>query len=190
MKYDCSNIHKLHWRLDYTIAVITSQIKQRMELLIYFIISVEPISNKDARSRGIIITWWRHQMKTFSALLSLCVGNSPVPGEFPSQRPVTRSFDVFFDLHLNKRLSKQSWGWWFQTSSCSLWRHCYDLFFQWRHTVLLDTIHFHSISNMALLCCNEPCCNKHINNVVPPINGFLCQANDTTTYTSVKLYAT
>ena len=51
---------------------------------------------------------WRHQMETFSALLTICAGNSPVPGEFPSQRPVTRSFDVFFNLHLNKRLSKQS----------------------------------------------------------------------------------
>ena len=46
-------------------------------------------------------------METFSALLVLCAGNSPVTGEFPSQRPVTRNFDVFFDLHLNKRLSKQ-----------------------------------------------------------------------------------
>ena len=34
-------------------------------------------------------------METFSALLAICVGNSPVPGEFPAQRPVTRSFDVF-----------------------------------------------------------------------------------------------
>ena len=42
--------------------------------------------------------WWRHQMETFSALLAICAGNSPVPGEFPAQRPVTRSFDVFFDL--------------------------------------------------------------------------------------------
>ena len=41
---------------------------------------------------------WRHQMETFSALLALCAGNSPVTGEFPSQRPVTHSFDVFFDL--------------------------------------------------------------------------------------------
>ena len=47
-----------------------------------------------------------------------------VPGEFPAQRPVTRSFDVFFDLRLNKRLSKQSWGWWFETLSRPLWRHC------------------------------------------------------------------
>ena len=46
-------------------------------------------------------------METFSALLALCVGNSPVTGEFPLQRPVTRIFDVFFDARLNKRLSKQ-----------------------------------------------------------------------------------
>ena len=44
-------------------------------------------------------------METFSVLLALCVGNSPVKGEFPPQRPVMESFDVFFDL-------------------CSLWRHC------------------------------------------------------------------
>ena len=69
-------------------------------------------------------SWWRHQMETFSALLTLCVGNSPVTGEFATQRPLTRSFHVFFDLRLNKRLSKHSWVWWFETPSCSLWRHC------------------------------------------------------------------
>ena len=46
-----------------------------------------------------------------------------VTGEFFTQRPVTRSFDVFFDLRLNERLSKQSWGWWFETPSLPLWRH-------------------------------------------------------------------
>ena len=66
---------------------------------------------------------WRHQMETFSALLAICAGNSPVTGEFPTQRPVTRSFDVYFDLCPNERLSKQSWGWWFETLSRSLWRH-------------------------------------------------------------------
>ena len=69
-------------------------------------------------------SWWRHQMETFFALLAFCAGNSPVTSEFPAQRPVTRSFDVFFDLHLRKRLSNQSWCWWFETPSCSLWRHC------------------------------------------------------------------
>ena len=72
----------------------------------------------------LIPAWRRHLMETFAALLALCAGNSPVPGEFPAQRPVTRSFDVFFDLCLNKRLSKQSWGWWFETPSRLLWRHC------------------------------------------------------------------
>ena len=55
-----------------------------------------------------VIAWWRHQMETLSELLAICAGNSPVTGEFPSHRPVPRSFDVFFDLHLYKRLSKHS----------------------------------------------------------------------------------
>ena len=71
-------------------------------------------------------TWWRHQKETFSALLAICARNSTVTGEFPAQRPVTRSFHVCLDLRLNKRLSKQSWGWWFETPTRSLWRHCND----------------------------------------------------------------
>ena len=58
------------------------------------------------------------------ALLALCVRNSTVNVEFPSQRPVMQSFDVFFHLCLNKRLSKQSWDWWFEMPSWSLWCHC------------------------------------------------------------------
>ena len=75
----------------------------------------------------LISAWWRHQMETFSALLAIWVGNSPVTCEIPAQRPVTRSFDVFFDLRLNIRLSKQSWGWWFEMPSRPLWRHCNGL---------------------------------------------------------------
>ena len=71
-----------------------------------------------------IESWWRHQMETFSVLLAICAGNSLVTREFPTQRPVTQSFDVFFDLRPNKRLSKQSRGWWFETLPCSLWCHC------------------------------------------------------------------
>ena len=59
-----------------------------------------------APNRQLDITWWRHQMETFSALPALCEGNPPITGGFSSQRPVTRSFDVFFDLRPNKRLSK------------------------------------------------------------------------------------
>ena len=68
-------------------------------------------------------TWRRHQLVTLSALLATCAGNSAVTGGFPSQRPVTRSFAVFFDLRLNKRLSKQPWSYCFETPSHPLWRH-------------------------------------------------------------------
>ena len=70
------------------------------------------------------IAWLRHQMETFSALLAICAGNSSVTGEIPAQRLVAGSFNVIFDLRLNKRLSKQSWGWWSETPSRSFWRHC------------------------------------------------------------------
>ena len=82
-------------------------------------------------------------METFSALLAICVGNLPVPGEFPAQRPVTRSFDVFFDLRLNKRLGKQSWGWWFETLSRPLWRHP-------NHNAILR--HHGAVSQVCMFC--------------------------------------
>ena len=63
-------------------------------------------------------------MKTFSALLAFCEGNSPATGEFPSQRPMTRNFDIVFYVHLNKRLGKQSSRRWFETPWHPLWRHC------------------------------------------------------------------
>ena len=85
--------------------------------------------------KGFRVAWCRHQMETFSALLALCAGNSSVTGEFPSQRPVTQSFDIFFDFRLNTRLSKQSWGWWFERTSWSLWRHCNGLSFAQRKAV-------------------------------------------------------
>ena len=71
-------------------------------------------------NEGKALSWWRHQIES---LLALCEGNSPITGEFSSQRPVTRSFDVFFNLCLSKQLSKQSGRRWFETPSCSLWRH-------------------------------------------------------------------
>ena len=59
-------------------------------------------------------------METFSALLARCAGNSPVTGEFPSQRALTRNYDAFFELRLNKWLICR----WLDTPSRSLWRHC------------------------------------------------------------------
>ena len=70
---------------------------------------------------------WRHQMEIFCALLTIYAGNSLVTGEFPAQRPMTRSFDVFFDLRQNKQLSKQWWGWWFEAPLHQLLRHCNDV---------------------------------------------------------------
>ena len=75
------------------------------------------------------VSWLHHQMEAFFASLALAAENSPVTGEFPTKGPVTRSFDILFVLRLNKWLSKESWGWWFETPSRSLWRfnlfvHC------------------------------------------------------------------
>ena len=83
-------------------------------------------------------------METFSALLAFCVGNSTVPGEFPTRRPVTRNFDVFFDLRLSKPLSKQWWGWWFEMLSCPLWRHRNGCIY-FHVTVAFAAVHIQSI---------------------------------------------
>ena len=66
-------------------------------------------------------------METFSALLAICTRNSTVIGEIPSQKPVTRNGDIFFDLRLNKRFSKQSKRQWFETQPRPLWHHCNDI---------------------------------------------------------------
>ena len=100
--------------------------------------------------------WWRHQMEIFSALLAICAGNSPVPGEFPAQRPVTRSFDVFFDLRRIKRLNKQSWGWWFETLSHPLRRH----------------------SNEKCPCCTLSWAKVSFDNQNPYENRYLCINDD------------
>ena len=71
-----------------------------------------------------IIAWWRHQMKTFSGYWPFVWGIHRSPMKSPHKG--LWSFDIFFDLRLNKRLSKQWWSWWFDVLSCSLWRHCND----------------------------------------------------------------
>ena len=70
----------------------------------------------------ILLSLWRHQMETFSVWLALCARNSPATVEFPAQRPVTQSFN--FSMIYAWINSKQSWSWWFETPSRSLWRHC------------------------------------------------------------------
>ena len=80
------------------------------------------LSKLEQNDRPIADAWLRHRMETFSALLAICAGNSPVP-EVPGQGQWRGAFFFFFDLRLNKRLSKQSWCWWFETLSRPLWRH-------------------------------------------------------------------
>ena len=70
------------------------------------------------------VSWWRHQMETFSASLALCAGNSPVPVNSPHKGQWRGALTFFMICALNKRLSKKSQGWWFETLTRSLWRHC------------------------------------------------------------------
>ena len=72
---------------------------------------------------GALFTMTSSNGNIFHVAGHLC-GEFTGPGEIPVKRPVTRSFDVFSDLRLNKRLSKSSWGWWFETLSRPFWRHC------------------------------------------------------------------
>ena len=95
--------------------------------------------------KRIKFTRWRHQIKTFPRYW-LSEGNPLVTTGFPSQRPVTRDFDVFFDLRLNKRLRKQSRRRWFERHRAFL-RHSNDLDVQyspyWRSTDTLSHLHAH-----------------------------------------------
>ena len=95
-------------------------------------------------------TWWRHKMETLSALVALCAGSLPV------QRSVTRSFDAFFDLRLNKRMSKQSWGWWFETprAHCDVIVNtsCMFVGIQWKCVSFSNTIHPMNIHRIVLRC--------------------------------------
>ena len=116
LKWKCHHLDKIFILIKFSSMAALSMLRLWWSQLSIFIndisISVYKLSVK---------TWWRHQMETFSALLAICAGISPV------QRPVTLSFDVFFDLHPNKRLSKQWWGWWFEMPSCPLWPHRNEL---------------------------------------------------------------
>ena len=132
MEHHHNHITWVSWRLNslasglFVHKFIQANSKWNVKLRIIDPLWIESTGN--SLNGGPPHTWWCHQMETFSALLALCAGNSPVAGEFHAQRPVTRGFDVFFDLRLNKRLSKQSRGWWFETPAWSLWRHRNDGF--------------------------------------------------------------
>ena len=104
------------WLLS--IALVSSSIHQR-----YHRAEVTGTHN-DTIYFAVTSSWWRYQMETFFRATGHWCGEFTGPSEFPTQRPVTRNCDVFFDLRLNKRLSKQSWGWWFETLFRPWWRQC------------------------------------------------------------------
>ena len=85
-----------------------------------------------------VLSQWSHQMETISLLLALCVGNTSVTGEFPSQKTMTRSFDVFFLSGLNNQSSKQWRHRWFETPWRSLWCHCNDVLYYTHRAVFQE----------------------------------------------------
>ena len=125
-------VHKIPIMTSYTYIVVHVVVSNVYQYSSIAITIVDRLSNamscRDTLYTGAslhnCISWWRHQLETFPLNWPFVRGIHRSPGEFPSQRPVTQSFDVFFDLPLNKRLSKQSWDWWFETPSRPLWRHC------------------------------------------------------------------
>ena len=88
-------------------------------------------------------------METFSAVLALCEGDPSVTSGFLSQRPVTRSFDVFFDLRLNKRLDKRLRRRWFEIPSRPLGRHC-NVIYPFNNAPLLKETHDENKANKRL----------------------------------------
>ena len=142
----------------------------------------------------VYINIWTHvriqirsgRIKTGQVMMTSSNGNifrvtGDLCGKFTGPRPVTRSFDVFFDLRLNKRLSKQPWGWWFETPAWSLWRHrnvegywfhvYHMLFAIWNGTSCKSTLHtlgwnaYDYIAHRVMLCnhCYTPEGGIHIN---------------------------
>ena len=126
--------------------------------------------------------WWRQQMETFSALLAFCAGNSPVTVVFPLQRPVTRSFDIFFNLCPNKRLSKQSWRRSYEKPSSSLWRHCDgNTYSHFRSFARGKMAHFTASANLNLL--------SRICIILPFLGtGVVSSLNRVLVRISIKLY--
>ena len=111
----------------------------------FTLIYVEYIATYVAISRHVDVIKWKHFPRYWPFVRGI--------HRSPAQRPVTRSFDVFFDLHPNKRLSKQWWGWWFETPSSPLWRHCngaVEVEVKWRSNVSAGRILFDTCDTVTL----------------------------------------
>ena len=87
-----------------------------------------------------------------------CVTSCEFTGHrwIPLTKPVTRSFQVFFDLRLNKRLSKQAWGWLFETTSCWLWHHSNIMHAPVKPNATWGVIHTAKCCKCNFFCQREP----------------------------------
>ena len=114
------------WKLFKHFSLLLSWWTYFLDLILYPVqLYIDPCYHR--------VSWWRHHMETISALLALCAGNSPVTGEFPSQRPVTRSYDVF-NLRPNKRLRNNR-----ETGDLRRHRAPYDVTVMYTQYVLGDS---------------------------------------------------
>ena len=115
----------------------TNYIREYIELLHW---AHEPNNNIDRNTlpnhlpTSTVSLWWRHQIETFSALLALCAGNSPVTVNSPHKGQWRGTLMFSLICALNKPLSKQSRCWWFETPSHPLWRHCNGMCVPWYHS--------------------------------------------------------
>ena len=125
---NASLLHWTHWGRDETTAILQTlflhSFPRNFRKFLYSLIQGSLKFVPEC-----VITTHQHGCMMTSSIGNIFRVTGPLcgeftgPGEFTTQRPVTRSFDVFFDRRLNKRLSKHSWGWWFETLSWSLRRH-------------------------------------------------------------------
>ena len=108
--------------------IFANRVPYIVSILKYDVIHVIKVRTQDQPANGLAVRLRQHddviKWKHFPRYWPFVRGIHRSPVNSPHKGPVTRSFDVFFDLRLNKWLSKQSWGWWFETPSCSLWRPC------------------------------------------------------------------
>ena len=98
------------------------------------------------------IAWWRQQMEKKILVSGHFCGEFTGHWWIPDTKPVLRSFGVFFHLRLNKRLSKQTSGRWFETPSHPLWCQLHGIFHErnlcWCEFVTVDTIPRRSCSDL------------------------------------------
>ena len=80
-----------------------------------------------------VIAIMTSSIEIFTALLAICVGNSPITGEFPSQRPVTRNLDVLIYAWTNGWINNRDAG----DLRRVLWRHCNAVAFSFNFHQLL-----------------------------------------------------